>query len=331
MKEIRLSRLPLRVAATLTLAAGIFSAPGQAWAEPVGFVAAVVGSVEIQPTGTMSWAAAMVDRDIELGDTVRTGPASAIKMLLADETILALGESTELVIDSYIVGAAATRDPSILKLLKGRARALVGEAFGGPTRLEMHTPTAVIGVKGTEFEVYVVEDAAVGTWTLCCNVGGDIFVRQLESKAGRIVRPRPDLCSRVFRDLPPEDEIPRPEWAVPVSMPSTGAPPVLGAGGVAAGGSDGKLHKLVVVDDPTIRFGDSGFIPIEPELDKGDIIVEAPKEEEVLPPPGPPPPPPLSPPGPGGIGQDPGIPGQGGTGQDPGIPGQGGTGQDPLP
>jgi hypothetical protein len=251
MREMRMSRLPLWLAATLILALGVLSAPRQVSAEPVGFVAATVGSVDIQAAGTTSWAAALVDRDIELGDTVRTGPASAIKMLLADETILALGESTELVIDAYIVGAAATRDPSILKLLKGRARVLVGEAFGGPTRVEMHTPTAVIGVKGTEFEAYVIEDPVTGMWTLVCNLGGSIFVRQLEGAARRTVTPRYQLCTRVFRDQPPEDEIRRPVGFPPVPMPSTQPAPILGAQGVAGGGtgSGGNLHRYVVSDD----------------------------------------------------------------------------------
>ena len=273
-----MSRLPLRVAATLILAVGVLSAPRQVSAEPVGFVAATVGSVDIQPTGTTSWAAAMVDRDIELGDTVRTGPASAMKMLLADETILALGESTELVIDAYIVGAAATRDPSILKLLKGRARVLVGEAFGGPTRVEMHTPTAVIGVKGTEFEAYVVEDPVTGVWTLVCNLGGSIFVRQLEGAAGRTVRPRYELCTRVFRDQPPEDEIRRPAGFAPVPMPSTqpapGAAEVLGARGVAGGGtgSGGNLHKYVVSGDTGLTLGEA---PIEEgDSDLGKEYIE---------------------------------------------------------
>ncbi len=262
MRVFEKRRYGLRLVAGLVLAIGMLASPGLAGAEPVGFIAAFEGSVEVQGAGSMSWAAAALDRDLEIGDVVRTGPASAVKMLLADETILALGESTELTIDSYIVGSAATRDPSVLRLLKGKARVLVGEAFGGPTRIEMHTPTAVIGVKGTKFEAYVVEDRARGQWTLVCNLGGHIFVRRINEKTERAVRPRFELCTRVFRDQPPSDEIRRPLGFAPVpvlsSRPSRGAPEVVGEPGLASKpGSAGKLLDFVSSEGPQLDPRDS--------------------------------------------------------------------------
>ncbi len=262
MRVFEMRRYRMRLVPGLVLAIGMLASPGLAGAEPVGFIAAFEGSVEVQAAGGMSWAAAALDRDLEIGDVVRTGPASAVKMLLADETILALGESTELTIDSYIVGSAATRDPSVLRLLKGKARVLVGEAFGGPTRVEMHTPTAVIGVKGTKFEAYVVEDRARGQWTLVCNLGGHIFVRRINEKTERAVRPRFELCTRVFRDQPPSDEIRRPLGFAPVpvlsSQPSRGAPEVVGEPGLASKpGSAGKLLDFVSSEGPQLDLRDS--------------------------------------------------------------------------
>ncbi len=277
MRVFKQRRYGLPLVAGLTLVIGMLASPGLAMAEPVGFIAAFEGSVEVQGSGSMSWAAAVLDRDLEIGDVVRTGPASAVKMLLADETILALGESTELTIDSYIIGSAATRDPSVLRLLKGKARVLVGEAFGGPTRVEMHTPTAVIGVKGTRFEAYVVEDRARGLWTLVCNLGGDIFVRQIGAKTGRTVRPRFELCTRVFRDQPPDDEIRRPLGFAPVpvlsSRPRSGAPEVVGEPGAASKpGSGGRLLEFVSSEGPELDLSDS---PIdEGDADLGQVYIE---------------------------------------------------------
>ncbi len=232
-----------RPTAAITLALVILVPLGRAWAEPVGFVAALEGDVEVLPTGETSWTAAVIDRDVEVGDTLRTGPGAVAKVLLVDETILTLGEETELLIDSYIVGPNATKDPSVLRLLKGKARVLVGEAFGGPTRVEMHTPTAVIGVKGTEFDAQVIEDSQLGLWTLCCNLDGSVFVRQIDPSQGGRVEPRPGFCTQVFPDLPPEREIPRPVQFPPVRNLATKAEPgtaestVLGPSGVAAQGS----------------------------------------------------------------------------------------------
>ncbi len=193
-------------------------------AQVVGFVAATQGNVEVQAKGGMSWAASVVDQDISIGDTIRTGPDSAVKILLADETILTLGEDTELLIDKYVVGEAATRDPSVIELLRGRARVFVGEAFGGPTRLEMYTPTAVIGVKGTGFEAFIREDRRRGKHTLVCHLDGAIFTRPREdSQKSKVVIPTDGLCAEVFRDHAPSDLIPRPTGFGPILAPSTPA------------------------------------------------------------------------------------------------------------
>jgi hypothetical protein len=220
--------------------------------------------------GEASWAAAAIDRDVEVGDTLRTGEESAAKVLLVDETILTLGESTELVIDSYIVGPDATRDPSVLKLLKGKARVLVGEAFGGPTRVEMHTPTAVIGVKGTEFEAQVIEEAGFGTWTLVCNLDGSCFVRPIDPGLAGKVEPRPGFCTQVFPDQPPEREIPRPVRFPPVRTiktkpaPGTAETVVFGSAGVAAGPTSGDTGV-----DPWVVEETTGPDLVDETLDPG--------------------------------------------------------------
>jgi len=116
----------------------------------IGFVAGVAGQVDLLRSGQSNWAAALLDDEINAGDAVRTGLASALKIVLIDDTTLLLGEDTELVIDNLLTGPAALQEPSILRQLRGQLRTRVGEAFGGTTRIEIHTPTAIMGVKGTE-------------------------------------------------------------------------------------------------------------------------------------------------------------------------------------
>ena len=125
------------------------AAPIPAWAA-IGFVAAVDGRVDLLRQGEAVWSAARLDADIEVGDTLRTGLNSAVKVVLVDDTVLGLGEDTELVIDNLVIGPEALTEPSVLRQLRGQVRTRVGEAFGGTTRIEIHTPTAIMGVKGTE-------------------------------------------------------------------------------------------------------------------------------------------------------------------------------------
>jgi len=160
-----------------------------AHATPVGFVAASVGDASLLRSDQSSWALALVDQDVEIGDTARTGRESALKLILVDDTSLTLGEETELVIDEMLVGPAALREVSILRQLSGKLRVRVGEAFGGTTRLQVHTPTAVMGVKGSQFTSWV-KRAEGGTHTLVCNTGGEVWV----APAGNPSAPRESIA-----------------------------------------------------------------------------------------------------------------------------------------
>jgi hypothetical protein len=267
-----------RATPIIALAASLLISGG-AWAQTVGFVAGTQGDVEIRADGATSWAASSIDQNVSVGDTIRTGPDSAVKILLADETILTLGEDTELKIDEYVIGDAATRDPSALELLRGKARVFVGEAFGGPTRVEMYTPTAVIGVKGTGFEAYITEDPRKGKWTLVCHLDGGIFVRSRdESTDPRVVIPKDGLCSQVFQDHAPSDLVPRPSGFAPIQAPAGPSgpvtagltdqgvvePPAVGPGGSGPGPGPGNTPAPGGIDDP----GYKGLL--------GDDIVEQP-------------------------------------------------------
>ena len=116
----------------------------------VGFVTAMEGDVGLLRVGEADWKPAVLDAEIQIGDTLRTGFDSAVKVVLVDDTVLGLGEDTELAIDTFIIGPDALTRASILRHVRGQVRTRVGEAFGGTTRIEVHTPTAIMGVKGTE-------------------------------------------------------------------------------------------------------------------------------------------------------------------------------------
>lgn len=172
--------------------------------EPVGFLAQVQGTVEVRSSGATSWQAAALDRGVEVGDTVRTGPASYARILLVDDTTVSVDEETELVLDEFILGDLATQERSILRQLRGQMLIDVGETFGGTTRLEVHTPTAVVGVKGTRFETRVEDH------TLVCNHEGRVFVRNVNAAFGGQQLIPEGMCRQVYRGLAPEEPEPFP-------------------------------------------------------------------------------------------------------------------------
>lgn len=197
--------------AALVLLAGTAGAQSQ----PVGFVAGTEGSAELQSAGGASWTAALVDQEVFIGDTVRTGPGGALKVVLVDDTTLSIGEDTELEIDSFVVGPAATQERSVLNLLKGQVRARVGEAFGGTTRLEMETPTAVIGVKGTVFEVILAQMLLT-----VCDWEGSVYVQAKGSQEQQDLGE--GFCTQGWEDLSEPFPIP-PDFQTVGSGPSGSA------------------------------------------------------------------------------------------------------------
>lgn len=245
----------------------------------IGFVAGMEGQVDLLRSGQASWAAAVLDDEVDAGDAVRTGLGSAVKIVLIDDTTLVLGEDTELVIDNLLTGQAALEEPSILRQLRGQLRTRVGEAFGGTTRIEIHTPTAIMGVKGTEGTTRIdglapasvpgmidgagAPDPEEEISTVVRNWEGGITASMLEGAHWPVP---PEQCRIVYIDRigPPEA---CPDDFVPVTAPGPGPGPVArleddllvgGLPGVAAdmGGGVGDVvgeSLLIEPPDPVIE------------------------------------------------------------------------------
>jgi hypothetical protein len=273
-------------ARTHALALGIvlLFAAGTASADSVGFVAVAQGDVQVQRYGTNSFEAAVQDMEVSVGDTIRTGVASKAKILLVDDTTLSIDEETEITIQSLHVGAAATQDRSIIKQTRGRLRTVVGSAFGGPTRLEVHTPTAVVGVKGTDFTSEEEEDQQGKEQWLYCLVDGKIVVTT-ETSLGE---PKPGYCVYAYEngDISEEFEARR----APLSIDFSGAiagfggsdlgtPPV-GAGGPGEGG--GGLGPEIENFDPP----DPGDLGLNTIIEQDKTMIDEMDEME-MPPEGP--------------------------------------------
>jgi len=140
------------------------AATAPALAAPVGFVTTLEGIAQIQPQNATTWEPAAIDGSVSVGDSIRTERNSLVKVLLVDDTILTIAEESEVFVDRMIVGDLATQERSILREMRGQVRAQVGSAFGGTTRLEIHTPTAIVGVRGSTMNVKVKRRRGARGW-----------------------------------------------------------------------------------------------------------------------------------------------------------------------
>jgi len=122
-------------------------------AAPVGSVTHVQGRVDITSPGEAARPANVGD-ELEKGDIIRTKRKSKAEITFADGNILRLAEETRVEVTEYMMDQEQTR--GVLSLFRGKLQNIVGALgakFGRDeqNRYEVHTATAVCGVRGTNF------------------------------------------------------------------------------------------------------------------------------------------------------------------------------------
>jgi hypothetical protein len=91
-------------------------------------------------------------------DLIRTGADSSVGIIFEDNTILALGPKSEIVIDEYVFAPEKGMLSIITRMLRGTASYLTGMiGRRSPEAVKFQTPDATIGVRGTQFLVKVDE------------------------------------------------------------------------------------------------------------------------------------------------------------------------------
>ena len=89
-------------------------------------------------------------------DTLRTGSDGSIGVVFEDDTLLALGPESVLVVDEFVFVPKQGKFSIVLRMLKGTAGYLSGLISKlAPESAHFETPTASIGIRGTRFVVRV--------------------------------------------------------------------------------------------------------------------------------------------------------------------------------
>jgi len=136
------------------------------YGEPVGKFIKVEGRVDItrpeSPAIEVKAGALVFEKDI-----VRSKSNSKAEILFTDGNILRLAQNTRVEISEYINDSG--RRSTVLNLFRGKiqhkVKKLLGSAFGNDgNRYEVHTPTAVCGVRGTDFFMYYQKGESCATF-----------------------------------------------------------------------------------------------------------------------------------------------------------------------
>ncbi len=187
-------------------------------------------------------------QSVAVGDAISTGKGSALLRFTDGQTI-ALAENSSLRINNYQFDAnAAQNSNSAVGLLRGAMRMLTG-LIGkrNPAAVRVSTPTATIGIRGTDFITSVQEGASANTNTAFTQViDGSI---EMSTQGGSIVAKAGEVVSATGNAAPVASSAAAMEQA---SGPQLGALQQLsmlpaagatggraGAGGAAAASSGG--------------------------------------------------------------------------------------------
>jgi hypothetical protein len=117
------------------------------------------------------------------GDRINTDGHSKIKLLLADDSVLAIGPQSQVTIDELMLRPDSRTGR--LRVLVGRFKLAIAEWLGGRSDYEVRMPTAVAGVRGTVLWGDTQLDAI-------CALRGTVEVRTLAGT--RVATLEPGRC-----------------------------------------------------------------------------------------------------------------------------------------
>ena len=96
---------------------------------------------------------------VMVADRLRTGADGSVGLTLRDNTLLSAGPNSLLVVDKFVYDNATQDGRMALSIRKGTLSVASGKiAKRTPESVDFHTPTSILGVRGTEFVIEVEGD-----------------------------------------------------------------------------------------------------------------------------------------------------------------------------
>ncbi len=160
MKHILI--LLLSLAMMLSFSPGAIARENQ---EPLGKITSLKGRFDIKKKDSRVWVDAVTGMDVFYGDAVRTGDLSEGTITFVDESFVKVHANSQIVMNTII--SPLEKKNSILMFF-GRVWSKVSRKALHRKLFEVQTPTAVCGVRGTDFETGAYED---GTTLVQVNTG----------------------------------------------------------------------------------------------------------------------------------------------------------------
>ena len=125
-------------------------------AADIGQIKVAKGQVTIEREGRA--VPATVGTRVQTADIVKTGADASVGITMDDDSLLSAGPNSVLSLDRYSFDPTTNQGRFDAALNKGTLAVISGRiAKQSPEAMTVRTPTAILGVRGTEFAVSVNE------------------------------------------------------------------------------------------------------------------------------------------------------------------------------
>ncbi len=141
----------------LVFLSAAFCLPAQVGAgQEIGKITRLKGSIAIHRNGAKIGILATNGMDIQQNDAIKTKAKAYVRFRLNDGSIMTLGEKAELTLDSFIYNPEKKKRRAFFNVALGKLRVFANRMQKyRDNRFQIKTPTAVAGVRGTVFMVWV--------------------------------------------------------------------------------------------------------------------------------------------------------------------------------
>ena len=116
-----------------------------------GVFTVVKGNVKVQQLSTHQVVKAKIGQKVYPQDTIMTGGDSRAKIVMVDNNVINVLPNSKFAIKAYQYKPSQNKKNVLLNVLYGKIRTTVQQKYHGTNKFRVETPSAVAGVRGTDF------------------------------------------------------------------------------------------------------------------------------------------------------------------------------------
>jgi uncharacterized protein YfaP (DUF2135 family) len=117
----------------------------------------LIGDVQVQPNGQVSWAKAKINDKVSQGDRVKTGISSRAELEMPDGSVIRVDQSSIFDVKDIKTEEDDGEDEMSFSLWAGNIWAKFTKVISGRRSRTVETPSAVVAIRGTTIEMNVDE------------------------------------------------------------------------------------------------------------------------------------------------------------------------------